>query len=181
MSVFFFGGCSRMSEAASRQVSPALEKAYQFLVWLIPTLDKFPRRQKFLLGDRIESTALDVLEGLVEATYTHNRGRLLEAVNLKLDKLRLLFRLSAELQLLDSDLQNRSPDLQIYRRPADAVGDERAVYGDAVGEVSERGYPARPLLCCASQTGSMCLSPVRFACGAPALVFESGRAVSGCA
>jgi hypothetical protein len=53
-----------MSEAASRQVSPALEKAYQFLAWLIPTLDKFPRRQKFLLGDRIESTALDVLEGI---------------------------------------------------------------------------------------------------------------------
>jgi hypothetical protein len=71
-----------MSEAASRQVSPALERAYQFLAWLIPTLDKFPRRQKFLLGDRIESTALDVLEGLVEATYTRNRARLLEAVNL---------------------------------------------------------------------------------------------------
>jgi len=45
-----------MSETASRQVSPALERAYQFLAWLIPTLDKFPRRQKFLLGDRIEST-----------------------------------------------------------------------------------------------------------------------------
>jgi hypothetical protein len=71
--------------ASSRQVSPALERAYQFLAGLIPTLDKFPRRQKFLLGDRIESTALDMLEGLVEATYTRNRGQLLEAVNLKLD------------------------------------------------------------------------------------------------
>ena len=90
-----------MVENASRQVSPALERAYQFLAWLIPTLDKFPRRQKFLLGARIESTALDVLEGLVEATYTRNRARMLEAVNLKLDKLRFLFRLSCELQLLD--------------------------------------------------------------------------------
>jgi 23S rRNA-intervening sequence protein len=90
-----------MVENASRQVSPALERTYQFLAWLVPTLDKFPRRQKFLLGDRIESTALDVLEGLVEATYTRNRGRMLEAVNLKLDKLRFLFRLSCELQLLD--------------------------------------------------------------------------------
>jgi hypothetical protein len=70
-----------MSDSPSREVSPALEKAYQFLVWLIPTLDKFPRRQKFLLGDRIESTALDVLEGLVEATYTRNRCRLLEPVS----------------------------------------------------------------------------------------------------
>jgi hypothetical protein len=66
-----------MPDSPSREVSPALEKAYQFLVWLIPTLDKFPRRQKFLLGDRIESTALDVLEGLVEATYTRNLGRVL--------------------------------------------------------------------------------------------------------
>jgi 23S rRNA-intervening sequence protein len=96
-----FLGVIAMSETASRQISPALERGYQFLAWLVPTLDKFPRRQKFLLGDRIENTALDVLEGLVEATYTRNRGRILEAVNLKLDKLRFLFRLSAELQLLD--------------------------------------------------------------------------------
>jgi RNA-directed DNA polymerase len=33
--------------------------------------------------------------------HTRNRGRILEVVNLKLDKLRLLLRLSAELQLLD--------------------------------------------------------------------------------
>ena len=90
-----------MSEAASRQISPALERRYQFLAWLVPTVDKFPRRQKFVLGDRIENIALDVLEGLIEATYTRNRGRILEAVNLKLDKLRFLFRLSTELQLLD--------------------------------------------------------------------------------
>jgi hypothetical protein len=89
------------SASASRQVSPALERAYQFLAWLIPTLDKFPRRQKFLLGDRIEATALDVLEGLVEATYTRHRGRLLETANLKLDKLRLLLRLAHELGFLD--------------------------------------------------------------------------------
>jgi hypothetical protein len=67
-----------MSETASRQISPALERGYQFLAWLVPTLDRFPRRQKFLLGDRIENTALDVLEGLVEGTYTRHRGRILE-------------------------------------------------------------------------------------------------------
>ena len=33
-----------MSQPASHRVSPALEKVYQFLLWLIPTLDKFPRR-----------------------------------------------------------------------------------------------------------------------------------------
>jgi hypothetical protein len=40
----------------------------EFLRWLVPTVEKFPRSQKFTLGDRIESTALDVLERLIEAT-----------------------------------------------------------------------------------------------------------------
>jgi hypothetical protein len=32
-----------MFEAASRQISPAPERGYQFLAWLILTLDKFWR------------------------------------------------------------------------------------------------------------------------------------------
>ena len=46
-----------MSETAdnARRTGPALEATYQFLLWLVPTLDKFPRQQKFVLGDRIET------------------------------------------------------------------------------------------------------------------------------
>jgi hypothetical protein len=62
-----------MAESSSRQGGPALESAYRFLLWLIPAVEKFPRSQKFLLGDRIQSTALDVLERLIEATYTRQR------------------------------------------------------------------------------------------------------------
>ena len=41
---------------ANRQSGPALEAMHQFILWLIPTVEKFPRSQKFLLGDpgRIE-------------------------------------------------------------------------------------------------------------------------------
>ena len=52
---------------AARRSGPALEAMFQFIVWLVPTLDKFPRSQRFLLGDRIQTTALDVLEQLIEA------------------------------------------------------------------------------------------------------------------
>jgi hypothetical protein len=76
------------------------EKAYQFVLWLVPTVKKFPRAQKFLLGDRIQSAALDVLMGLVEATYSRNRTPVLRVVNLKLETLRLLFRLATDLRLL---------------------------------------------------------------------------------
>ncbi len=60
--------------AASRQTAPVLEKMYQFVLWLIPTVEKFPRSQKFLLGERLQANALDVLEGLVDAAYTRNRA-----------------------------------------------------------------------------------------------------------
>ena len=53
----------------ARGTGPVVEKTYQFVAWLIPTLEKFPRSQKILLGDRIQATALDVLEQLIEATY----------------------------------------------------------------------------------------------------------------
>jgi len=86
---------------AARKSGPALEAMFRFIVWLIPTLDKFPRSQRFLLGDRIESTALDVLEQLIDATYSRARERALGEANLGLEKLRFLFRIGAELHYLD--------------------------------------------------------------------------------
>ena len=75
---------------SSRRTGPALEKAYQFALWLVPTVEKFPRSHKFVLGDRIQQRALDMIEGLIEATYTRDRGRILSGVNLRIEKLRYL-------------------------------------------------------------------------------------------
>ena len=85
----------------SRQTGPALEKTYQFLNWLVPTVEKFPRRQKCLLGDRIQTAALDVMDSLIEATYTKSRDRKLDKANLNIERLRFLFRLSTDLRYLD--------------------------------------------------------------------------------
>ena len=75
----FLGGGNDQGQSAKPRAStgPALEAMYRFLLWLVPTVEKFPRSQKFLLGDRIQSTALDVLERLIEATYTRNGAPLL--------------------------------------------------------------------------------------------------------
>ena len=72
-----------------RRTGPALETMYRFLLWLVPAVEKFPRRQKFLLGDRIQTTALDVLERLIEATYTRARRDTLAEANLGIEKLRV--------------------------------------------------------------------------------------------
>ena len=84
-----------------RRGGPALEAMYGLTLWLIPTLERFPRRQKFLLGDRIQTTAIASLESLTEATFTRRRSRLLDRVNLDLDRLRLLLRLAKDLSYLD--------------------------------------------------------------------------------
>jgi len=76
----------------ARQTGPALETMYRFTLWLIPTLEKFPRSQRFLLGDRIETAALDVLDLLIQATDTRERLLLLRRANLGLERLRILAR-----------------------------------------------------------------------------------------
>ena len=92
---------SNARASGARRVGPALEKAYQFVLWLIPTVEQFPRAQKFLLGDRLQTTALDVLDGLIEATYSREAGPILRRVNLLLEKLRVLFRLAKDLKYVD--------------------------------------------------------------------------------
>ena len=89
-----------MSDDA-RRTGPAVEAHYQLLNWLMPTIARFPREQRFLLGDRIQSTALDVLEALIEATYTPERRAHLARANLGLEKLRFFFRLAHEQRHLD--------------------------------------------------------------------------------
>ncbi len=85
----------------ARRTGPALEAHFQFIAWLTPTVEKFPRSQKFLLGDRMQTTALDVLDALIEATYTRDRRSHLARANLGLEKLRFHFRLAAQLRHLD--------------------------------------------------------------------------------
>jgi hypothetical protein len=48
----------------------------------MPTIEKFPRTHKFTIGDRIQTIALDVLEALIEATYTKERTQHLRQANL---------------------------------------------------------------------------------------------------
>ena len=89
-----------MSDNAKR-TGPAVEAHYQFLLWLVPAVDKFPKSQKFVFGDRILNTALDILDSLVEATFTRDRKTHLMRANLGIDKLRFLLRMAADFRFLN--------------------------------------------------------------------------------
>ena len=85
----------------ARRTGPAVEAHYQLLTWLTQTVERFPKAQKFLLGDRIQSIALDVLDALIEATYPRDRRSHLARANLGLEKLRFLMRLAFDQRHLD--------------------------------------------------------------------------------
>lgn len=44
---------------------------YRFLLWLVPTVEKFPRSQKYLLGERIQILVVEVLKNVLR-----NGGRI---------------------------------------------------------------------------------------------------------
>jgi hypothetical protein len=63
-------------------------------------VNDFPRSYRFVLGDRLITVTLDIVEGLIEASHRRDKRSRLEAVSVKLDCLRFLIRLSKDLKLL---------------------------------------------------------------------------------
>lgn len=80
----------------------AVPKLYDVILWLMGRVEKFPRSQKFTLGDRIVNISLDILDLLIEATYTRDRLALLRKANVQLEKLRYLIRICHDLKLLSA-------------------------------------------------------------------------------
>ena len=75
-----------------------LTKLHDLLLYLVPQLNRFPREQKFVLGDRIEVKLLEVQESCLRAYYGRDkRPHLLEA-NLTLEVTRHLIRLAHALR-----------------------------------------------------------------------------------
>jgi hypothetical protein len=87
--------------AEETSVMQVIPKLVDFILWIIPALDKFPKSQKFLLGDRIETGLLDVLDKLIEANYSREKIVLLRRANLQLEKIRYLLRIAYKLRCFD--------------------------------------------------------------------------------
>ncbi|HOC56492.1 MAG TPA: diversity-generating retroelement protein Avd [Verrucomicrobiota bacterium] len=79
-----------------------LTRLHDLLLYVVPQLNRFPRDQKFVLGDRIETKLLEVQEHCLRAYYSRDkRAHLLEA-NLTLEVTRHLIRLAHGLRLVSN-------------------------------------------------------------------------------
>ena len=81
-----------------------LQKAYDLLKYGILVVEKFPRKHKYTLGDRIQGQLSDILEVLIEAYYVPagRKRALLERTNILLEQSRHYCRMCYDLGLYNS-------------------------------------------------------------------------------
>jgi len=92
-----------MPDKENRPTAVVVERTYDFLLWLLPKVEKFQRSFRFTVGDRMVAVGLDLLLVLVEASFSVEKGALLDTANRKANGLRYLLRLSKDLKLLTLD------------------------------------------------------------------------------
>ena len=76
------------------------EKTYDLILWIYSRINKFPKSQRFVLGQQIENTVLEILKGIIHANSERNKLLYLKDVSVDLDKLRILMRLSKDLKFI---------------------------------------------------------------------------------
>ena len=81
----------------------AVQKTYEFVLWLVKKVENFPRTHRFTIGDRLTGSSLDLLTTLVEAAYSRRKDLLLDLTSQKVNAIRFLLRLSKDLQLMSVD------------------------------------------------------------------------------
>lgn len=77
-------------------------RTYDFIAWLLPLTEKFPRSQRFVVTRRLTDAALDFQEHIIEANARRGRVRAdtLRTADAELLKVRLYLRLCEKWQWL---------------------------------------------------------------------------------
>lgn len=89
-----------MPRKVTDEAPAAVQKAYEFVLWLVKKVENFPKSHKFTIGDRLAASGLDLLTTLVEAAYTRNKAQLLQSASGKVNATRYLLRMAKDLHLM---------------------------------------------------------------------------------
>ncbi len=73
---------------------------YTFNLWLFPLVSKFPKAERFVLGQQIETLALRITMGIMHANTEQIKLPRLKQVSVDLDMLRMMIRLAHDLRFI---------------------------------------------------------------------------------
>ena len=77
-----------------------IQDFYDFMLWMIRHIEKYPRHHRYSLGYAMENRMQKILELLLKAKYRKEKKALLDDVNIELELLRFQLRLSKDLEVL---------------------------------------------------------------------------------
>ena len=79
-------------------------RTYDFISWLLPLAEKFPRSQRFAVTQRLQNAALNFQEAIIEANSLrgYSRTEKLRLADAELRKVRLYLRLCEKWRWISS-------------------------------------------------------------------------------
>jgi four helix bundle protein len=77
------------------------QKSYDLILWIFPIINKFPQKQRFVLGQQIENELLEIIKDIILANNEVDKSRILKRISIRLDVLRTLIRLAKDLKFLN--------------------------------------------------------------------------------
>lgn len=82
--------------------SPLFVRTYDFLLWFIPQVQKFPRIYRFTLSERVQRLALDFQDTIIAAGKSNSiqRKNHLQSADIQLEQLRIWIRFARDNNLL---------------------------------------------------------------------------------
>ena len=81
------------------------QKFYDLILYSFPIIDRFPLKQKFVLGQQIQNCMIEIVKLMIQANKFGDKHKLtnLYYVDVELEKLRTLIRLAADLGFMSHE------------------------------------------------------------------------------
>jgi hypothetical protein len=70
------------------------------MLWVYTAVNKFPKKQRFVLGQEIEKTAIKFLKLIIKANYSIKKTVILYEASIEINLFLILIRFSKDLQFL---------------------------------------------------------------------------------
>lgn len=70
------------------------------MLWVYTVVNKFPKKQRFVLGQEIEKTAIKFLKLIIKANYSREKASLLSEASIEINLFLILIRFSKDLHFL---------------------------------------------------------------------------------
>jgi four helix bundle protein len=76
------------------------QKVYDLILYAFPIINRFPKNQRFVLGQQLENSMINIVGLIVEANSKRNKGQILRDIDIELQKLKTLIRLAKDLAFI---------------------------------------------------------------------------------